>query len=536
MSVQIKSIKVFLIMGILMMGICSISAQNNHMHLYKTYTGEFNGQEFGWRVITMDFNGDGFDDLITSVPSVNTGSGSWSASKIWFFFGTETGLPDTANIVIESVPGFSAIGDYIVNLGDMNGDGCEELGFHHSHKVNDDYWLGYIDVLLGNNIGNIVPEIQIPLPYHFNQSQMPYIKNLGDINGDGLNDAGVIICKDLNSVPSMLEYDYYLLYGNEWILNYLCMQSFTQSVGTDINGVGDVNLDGKDDFIIGYPPDITGYTHNMYLYYGSTEIDSIPDLVLNDYVNVNYLNSYTGFRCGDWNGDGYEDFIGTCSNYEGAGIWLSWDPMPLHPSTFLEYYGFVTEQFLGYGDLNNDGKSDIAIGLPWFENYSGRVYLYLGGGNGSCDLILENPANWDANFGLGITCGDYNNDGYDDLAVSAPGIDEEYFPGKIFIYLGSSQLHETTQGIEDNTAPVNVSEFSTYPNPFNPVLNFNLKEPPQKDMKMSIYNVKGERVKVIEIKDRKFSWKTDILASGIYFCKLTQNNVLLDMKKVTLIR
>ena len=40
----------------------------NHMDLIATMYGEFTGNEFGASLVSMDFNGDGYDDLIVKAP------------------------------------------------------------------------------------------------------------------------------------------------------------------------------------------------------------------------------------------------------------------------------------------------------------------------------------------------------------------------------------------------------------------------------------------------------------------------------------
>ncbi|MEA3559962.1 MAG: hypothetical protein U9R75_11980, partial [Candidatus Thermoplasmatota archaeon] len=99
------------------------------------------------------------------------------------------------------------------------------------------------------------------------------------------------------------------------------------------------------------------------------------------------------------------------------------------------------------GDVNGDGINDIAITSA--EDHSnqgirgdGRIYIFFGDGSGipevidldedEADLIVMGDAHYSGPIGrdtYGWTCignqmetGDYNNDGFQDMVVSVPGI------------------------------------------------------------------------------------------------------------------
>jgi len=77
------------------------------------------------------------------------------------------------------------------------------------------------------------------------------------------------------------------------------------------------------------------------------------------------------------------------------------------------------------GDVNGDGIDDIAVGMPGAN--SGHAFIF----HGPIDInqnLTENNANaklWRSNghnsrFGAAVAMGDYNGDGFDDLAVGEP--------------------------------------------------------------------------------------------------------------------
>lgn len=97
------------------------------------------------------------------------------------------------------------------------------------------------------------------------------------------------------------------------------------------------------------------------------------------------------------------------------------------------------------GDFNNDGRDDLAVGLPLanLENddrgNEGALRLYLGGDDIlSVSLTIENDQE-EEQFAWSIAAlGDFNDDGFDDFAVGAPGTEviNEY-PGRVFVFFGS---------------------------------------------------------------------------------------------------
>ncbi len=158
---------------------------------------------------------------------------------------------------------------------------------------------------------------------------------------------------------------------------------------------------------------------------------------------------------GDFNGDSYED-LATSSPYEGDGVSKT--------GLVIIYYGGPdgigsrgTERFnqsavsgqtneswdrfgwsLAAGNFNGDAYEDLAIGLP-YEHVggiadSGMVVVMFGSSRGllpatseaftqSSVVAATNETN--DHFGFALAAGNFNGDGYDDLAIGVPGEDTE---------------------------------------------------------------------------------------------------------------
>lgn len=105
---------------------------------------------------------------------------------------------------------------------------------------------------------------------------------------------------------------------------------------------------------------------------------------------------------------------------------------------------------LAVGDFNGDGIDDLATGAPWEDvsgvNMCGAVIVNYGSSFGLTDAsetLLQSDGNElqsSAVFGTAVAAGDFDDDGYDDLAVGAPGADYDSSTpnvGMVFVYAGS---------------------------------------------------------------------------------------------------
>jgi subtilisin family serine protease len=88
------------------------------------------------------------------------------------------------------------------------------------------------------------------------------------------------------------------------------------------------------------------------------------------------------------------------------------------------------------GDVNGDGKEDVVVGTPYVDvgglSNVGRVYVFSGA-DGSLLLTLDTPnPQTNAHFGASVAMGDVNGDGKADIAVGAPG------QMRVHVYSGAS--------------------------------------------------------------------------------------------------
>lgn len=148
---------------------------------------------------------------------------------------------------------------------------------------------------------------------------------------------------------------------------------------------------------------------------------------------------------GDFNGDGIQDLlIGApfTANDMGAAYVIfgrnTGFPNPLSLSSLNGTNGFTingTGGNFGYavaaGDINGDGKTDIAVGAPW-KGGGGSTYVIFGHNGawgatyditaltGSDGFRIDGPAG--ALSGEGLAVGDINADGKAELVIGMPGM------------------------------------------------------------------------------------------------------------------
>ena len=187
------------------------------------------------------------------------------------------------------------------------------------------------------------------------------------------------------------------------------------------DGVGDINGDGIDDFLVGNP---FSTDKIVYLYSGS-------DLsVLRSYDNggIGGLGKRVA-HAGDVDADGAEDYLIAASDLTVNGMTWAGEVYLYSGATGTLLQTFQGQQVghhLGYvgpaGDVDNDGHDDFFIGAyqeDWggFEDagvlyvYSGNTYQVLHQVHGNSDFAF-----WGRSFSGGF---DVDLDGYDDFMAGS---------------------------------------------------------------------------------------------------------------------
>ena len=229
--------------------------------------------------------------------------------------------------------------------------------------------------------------------------------------------------------------------------------------GTAVAGVGDVNGDGYDDFLIGafrYPE--IGSHGKAYLYFGGPTLDSAVDLVIPPPAgNVAWFGVSVA-SAGDFNGDTYPDFIvgAQQSGYEGKAFIYYGGPS-LDATADVTLTGESTGSLTAFGasvasagDVNEDGFGDVIVGAPQNQsggNRPGRVYVFFGGAvpDAVPDRVFHGIGHNDQLGSVVGSAGDMNGDGHPDVFASAqansPGA---LGAGAIYVWFGGAVFDTTS--------------------------------------------------------------------------------------------
>ena len=279
-----------------------------------------------------------------------------------------------------------------------------------------------------------------------NQSAMP-----GDVNGDGIPDfivgAHLADPDGKNSAGNAYVYS-----GADGVLLYQKTGDATgDRFGNSVSLIGDLNGDAREDFIVGAylaDPGGTADAGSAYVYSGTN--GNLLYQNNGDSTGDEFGTSVS--RAGDVNGDGKADFIvgapfantggqtvGSAYVYSGADGTLIYR---MDGATSGDKFGSAVS---GAGDVNGDGRDDFIVGSPKADppgkNNAGRAYVFSGT-DGSLLHQKDGGAASDQ-FGISVSgVGDADGDGKGDFIVGANFADPGgvSLAGSAYIYSGANGL------------------------------------------------------------------------------------------------
>ncbi len=461
--------------GISLTGIWDISNKNDTIP-----TKIFQGQN----LTIGDINNDGIDDIITAkLITKHT-----EFDTVFIYLGTANGIDTIPDVILQNKTSGEDYLGYVMAIGDINGDTINDLVITAPQFVGKS---GTVYIFFGRSTFIPVPDLTIVGDSI--HDGFGYRCKIGDVNNDHKSDLIIAGARQPQS-GSQDAYDFLnIYYGGETFDTLLDLQFNGRHGRMSFGGVEimDANGDGKTDLLWGNKD--SSYRHLVRIYFGKSQLDTIPDLIL-------------------------------------------------RKPTFSSDFG---SSIANAGDMDGDGYNDIAIGdYGAFQN-SGFVFIYRGGR--ALDTL------WDAGkgrtdgskFGFDISSiGDINGDGLSDIIIGAPeyafGTNQGYFG----IFLGDRKITDVKETPSQILPEIATLE-QNYPNPFNPTTELRYNISNISNVTLKIYNILGEEIATL-VNEKKspgvytLPWNASTMHNGIYFYRLTAftngGKFYSDIKKMVIVK
>lgn len=410
-----------------------------------TMSGSMANARFGHSVSTAgDVNGDGISDVIIGAPG-HAGQGA-----VFVYHGSATGLQLTAAWSALGGEAGSGFGTCVALAGDVNGDNVSDVlvGAPLANELGTD--RGKVYCYRGSaGVGVLAVPLWTSSGAQDNAQFGFSVAGAGDVNGDGRSD---VVVGEPYYDASLTDRGRILVFHGTGVSLALNVTrdgpSSAAHFGYAVSAAGDMNGDGYGEVLAGAPGYSTGRGRLFGYRGGAGGIEATATSIFTGTQASARLGSSVSLA-GDVNMDGHADVVVGAPLHDGsftdggrAMVFIGAAGAGSHFVTaYRTYDGTAANAQLGFavhtcGDVNGDGVSELLLGIPEHGGL-GRVGVYQGGPDvlspPSTPAWSQQPDIANARMGSSVDqAGDVNGDGFADVIVGVPGLDE------VRVYLGSA--------------------------------------------------------------------------------------------------
>jgi Bacterial Ig-like domain (group 3)/FG-GAP-like repeat len=285
--------------------------------------------------------------------------------------------------------------------GDLSGDGKPEVV---ASNCNADTVTVYVNNGDGSFQTGVYYPVALNQPNGTNADVYSEAVSIGDVNGDGKAD---ILSSNTDGG------DITVLLGNgDGTFSSPTVGYATGGYPGSPAIIADFDGDGKIDVIV---------SDSMYSFvylkgYGDGSFRSALDY----YAPLPGNTTAYGITVasGDFNGDGYPDFVlgNCCNNSIGVTVFLSRPDGSLQPGVNYANSSFSNSQlnYVAVADFNKDGKPDIAA----IDVDNQQVQIFTNNGDGTFTVGSTYASDSQGGYPEAIVTGDFNKDGFQDIAIA----------------------------------------------------------------------------------------------------------------------